>query len=148
MRDWIAVELAAATGAAVAKEQFVPELCTPERAAKLDVVGADPASGRPVCVDVAVTHAHSADPARLRPRLARDGLAAAAEEADKRRRYPTERAGFVSPFVLETGGRAGAEAETLVRSMLHGLSAAERERHVQQSCGDGAPQHCRSAMLT
>lgn len=117
IRDWVAAELAAATGVTAPIEQLVPELSTPELAARLDVIGADPVSGRPLAVDVAVTHAPSKDPARSRPRASRDGAAAAAEEEVKRRRYPCERVGFVSPFVLETGGRAGAEAETLVRSL-------------------------------
>ena len=63
-----------------------------------------------VWVDVAVVSATSDCPRFISSRAKKDGVAARAEEAAKRRRYGAR----VRPFVLESGGRPGASARALL----------------------------------
>ena len=66
-------------------------------------------------VDVSCRHAAAGDTAQLRAAARREGEASRRGERDKHRRYPGDR---LIPFVVETGGRVGAEA----RHWLHALT--------------------------
>ena len=98
-------------------EQVVPGWDTEEGQAQLDVVYHDGAQGR-VCLDVSLVDVVSvARHGRSRkPTLRR-------REREKHRRYP--HAGLV-PFVLDSRGRRGAEAETWLRQVLGAMPEEER----------------------
>ena len=63
-----------------------------------------------VWIDIAVVSPTSTCQRTLQTRAAKDGHAARTEEQVKRRRYGTR----VSPFVLESGGRPGPSARTIL----------------------------------
>ncbi len=66
-------------------------------------------------VDVSIRLPAAGTEAHVRLAARRDGEASRTGERDKHKRYPGER---LVPFVLETGGRVGAEA----RHWLHALT--------------------------
>ena len=122
VRDWLAAWLKQRGASGVATEQFVPAWDRmgqdgATEAAKLDVVLADPTSGV-LYVDVVVTDAaaEAGTPAG-RSRARRDGAAAAAAEEKKHRRYPGP---ALVAFAVETLGRAGSEAQGLLRTWSAG----------------------------
>ena len=78
----------------------------------LDVVWHE--DGQMIAIDIAVVHADSCDHARRQAAAGRDGVAAARSERAKRSRYDGL---AITPFVLEAGGRPGAAAQSIVRSL-------------------------------
>ena len=88
----------------------------------MNVVGVDPSTGALIGIDVAIVHSAISNGARLVARATRDGAAAAAAEDGKRRRYPHQRAAYVCPYLLETGGRPRADAEILIRTLAQGAN--------------------------
>ena len=125
VRDWLAGWLRARGATGVGTEQFVPAWDRARadgsvEAARLDVVYADPAAGVSY-VDVVVTDAAlGADTPAGRSRAVRDGAAAAAAEERKHRRYPGR---ALTAFALEALGRAGTEAQALLRTWARGDAA-------------------------
>ena len=114
----------------------------------LDVVWHE--GGRMVAIDIAVVHADSCDQARRRAAAGRDGVAAERAERAKRSRY----AGLaITPFVIEAGGRPGAAAQSIVRSLAKQAGvdpaalwqAISVKLHTGQSwqyaCGACSPAH-------
>ena len=85
------------------------EQVLPEESGRLDLVFQD--SGTTVWVDLAVTAAATTSARTTAANARKDGGAARAEEAVKRSRYHSR----ATPFVLESGGRAGASALSFVR---------------------------------
>ena len=89
-------------------------------AARLDAVFTDPAAGA-VYADVVVTDASlGAGTGAGRSRAVRDGAAAAAAEERKHRRYPGP---ALTAFALEALGRAGQEAQAILRTWARGDAA-------------------------
>ena len=122
VRDWLARWLAARGATGVATEQLVPawDRLRPDgtlEAARLDVAFTDAVTGV-TYADVVITDASlGAGTAAGRSRAARDGAAAAAAEARKHRRYPGP---ALVAFALEAQGRAGKEAQALLRTWAAG----------------------------
>ena len=118
IRDWLAKFVGTMIGREALTEQFVPHWDRHRdgalERARLDVVF-DNVQGRRVHVDVAVVEASTADPHDQRQRAARDGAAASREEDVKRRRYPGP---SLVPFVMESMGRLGEGADTLLRAIV------------------------------
>ena len=85
------------------------EQVLPEESGRLDIVFQE--AGSTVWVDVAVTAAATTCARSTAEHARKDGGAARAEEAVKRSRYH----GRATPFVLESGGRPGASAQSFVR---------------------------------
>ena len=115
VRDTLAAWLAEVHGReAVTIEQHIPgwdrDTTEGTQLAVLDVIVSRPA-GR-VAVDVSVVDVSAAG-SRARARARTSGAAARARELEKHRRYPGH--GLV-PAVLETGGLAGKELHSFLRS--------------------------------
>ena len=121
IRDWLAKWIGKMLGQEVPTEQYVGKWDRWKRdargqlvleRARLDIVFQGRAG--PVYVDIAVVEAGAGAASTLRERSVQDGLAAAREEDDKRRRYPGP---DLVPFVVEAGGRLGESAQSLIRSV-------------------------------
>ena len=69
-------------------------------------------------LDVSVRHPAAGEGGDVRVAARRDGEASRRGERDKHSRYPGER---LTPFIIEVGGRLGAEARTWLSSQLHEL---------------------------
>ena len=125
VRDWLAGWLRARGATGVDTEQFVPAWDRVRadgtvEAARLDVAFTDPTAGA-TYVDVVVTDAAlGAGTPAGRSRAVRDGAAAAAAEERKHRRYPGR---ALTAFALEALGRAGPEAQALLRTWARGDAA-------------------------
>ena len=85
------------------------EQVLPEESCRLDLIFQD--RGTTVWVDLAVTAAATTSARTTATYARKDGGAARAEEAVKRSRYHSR----ATPFVIESGGRAGTSALTFVR---------------------------------
>ena len=151
VRDWLAGWLQARGATGVGTEQFVPAWDRARadgsvEAARLDVVFTDPAAGVS-CVDAVVTDAAlGADTPAGQSRAVRDGAAAAAAEERKHRRYPGP---ALTAFALEALGRAGAEAQALLRTWARGDAAvlAAARQSLAATLQRGTAEAFRSACL-
>ena len=115
LRDFLAQWLKEHTLFPAPTEQLIPELVTDDGTeARLDVVAHDDFGAR-ILVDVAVTHAASANAPRLARAALVNGAAARTREGTKHARY--QNATDLVPFVLETGGRVGAAARAMVQRL-------------------------------
>ena len=119
VRDWsCGTTYTQCTGLPACTEQHVPQwdLVDPDTGeaeeARLDIATSDVGTGAPLFYDVVVKCAFSADPAVLRRRARRNGLAASDGVAAKRRRYASAGAALV-PLAFEAG--ASDEAASFVR---------------------------------
>ena len=76
-------------------------------------------------LDISVRHPAAGNGDEVRLAARRDGEASRRGERDKHRRYPGER---LTPFVIEVGGRLGAEARTWLGSQLRDLPEDSQHR--------------------
>ena len=122
LRDWGATAWTLCTGTPAKKEQHVPQWDRQNprtgevEEAVLDIATADLRTGAPLYVDVVVKTAYSTDPARLRARARKNGVAAAEAATGKRRRYPDGGTGLI-PLAFEDGGRPCEEAVSFIRML-------------------------------
>ena len=109
IRDRLATFLAQDLGAAVHREQSIPELTYTDKRgvahpARMDLVVTLPGSKSPDLLDITVVSPWSADAGLATASAARDGAAAEKAEDRKRRRYT---GGRVIPIAFENGGLWG-----------------------------------------
>ena len=120
----------AETGALVRREAWVREFATPSSEAVLDVWAFGVADVADLLVDVTITHPLCAS---QQPQASTEaGSAAAAAEMRKWQRYPAAGGRMVVPFAVETWGRLGDEAESLLETLA---AAASRRANLRgHSC--------------
>ena len=88
-------------------------------------------------LDVSIRHPAAGTQAELRVAARRDGEASRRGERDKHARYPGAR---LTPFVLEAGGRMGAEARFWLLSQVRQMPEDQQQRELARaykvlSCG-------------